>query len=56
MVAGKRINDKLYVRYVFGTMGEPGAFRIRYRLGRGFSLEASTGSNQSMDLIYLLER
>jgi translocation and assembly module TamB len=56
MVAGKRINDKLYVRYVFGTLGEPGAFRIRYRLGRGFSLEASTGSNQSMDLIYLLER
>jgi translocation and assembly module TamB len=56
MVAGKRINDRLYVRYVFGTLGEPGAFRIRYRLGRGFSLEASTGSNQSMDLIYLLER
>ena len=56
MVAGKRINEKLYVRYVFGTLGEPGAFRIRYRLGRGFSLEASTGANQSMDLIYLLER
>jgi translocation and assembly module TamB len=56
MVAGKRINDRLYVRYVFGALGEPGAFRIRYRLGRGFSLEASTGSNQSMDLIYLLER
>ena len=56
MVAGKRINDKLYVRYVFGTLGSPGSFRIRYTLGRGFSLEASTGSRQSMDLIYLLER
>jgi translocation and assembly module TamB len=56
MVAGKRINDKLYVRYVFGTLGQPGAFRIRYTLGRGFSLEASTGARQSMDLIYLLER
>jgi translocation and assembly module TamB len=56
MVAGKRINDRLFVRYVFGTRGEPGAFRIRYRLGRGFSLEASTGSTQSLDLIYLLER
>jgi translocation and assembly module TamB len=56
MVAGKRINDNVYVRYVFGSLGEPGAFRIRYRLGRGFSLEASTGSAQSLDIIYLLER
>ena len=56
MVAGKRINEKLYVRYVFGTLGTPGSFRIRYTLGRGFSLEASTGARQSMDLIYLLER
>ena len=56
MVAGKRINDKLHVRYVFGSTGSPGSFRIRYTLGRGFSLEASTGARQSMDLIYLLER
>ncbi len=56
MVAGKRINDDLTVRYVFGSVGTPGSFRIRYRLGRGFSLEASTGARQSMDLIYLLER
>ena len=56
MVAGKRVNDRLYVRYVFGTLGQPGAFRIRYTLGRGFSLESSTGARQSLDLIYLLER
>jgi translocation and assembly module TamB len=56
MVAGKRINDKVYVRYVFGSLGTPGSFRIRYTLGRGFSLEASTGARQSMDLIYLLDR
>jgi translocation and assembly module TamB len=56
MVAGKRINENLFVRYVFGSRGEPGSFRIRYTLGRGFSLEASTGSRQSLDLIYLLER
>ena len=56
MVAGKRINEKLYVRYVFGSMGVPGSFRIRYQLGQGFSLEASTGSHQAMDLIYMLER
>jgi len=56
MVAGKRINEQLYVRYVFGSMGVPGSFRIRYRLGKGFSLEASTGSSQAMDLIYMLER
>ena len=56
MVAGKRINDRLYVRYVFGSFGQPGAFRIRYSLGRGFSLESSTGARQSLDLLYLFER
>lgn len=56
MVAGKRINENLHVRYVFGSVGSPGSFRIRYRLGRGFSLEASTGARQALDLIYLLER
>ena len=56
MVAGKRINDRLFVRYLFGTQGNPGAFRIRYSLGRGFSLESSTGARQSLDLIYMLER
>jgi translocation and assembly module TamB len=56
MVAGKRINEDLHVRYVFGSVGAPGSFRIRYRLGRGFSLEASTGARQALDLIYLLER
>ena len=56
MVAGRRINENLFVRYVFGTRGEPGSFRIRYTLGRGFSLEATTGSRQSLDLIYMLER
>lgn len=56
MVAGKRINDELYVRYVFGAQGQPGAFRIRYSLGGGFSLESSTGARQSLDLIYILER
>ena len=56
MVAGKRINEKLHVRYVFGSIGQPGSFRIRYLLGSGFSLEASTGARQSLDLIYLLER
>lgn len=55
-MAGKRINEALYVRYVFGRQGQAGSFRIRYRLGRGFSLEASAGAQQSMDLIYLLER
>jgi translocation and assembly module TamB len=56
MVAGKRINDRLFVRYVFGALGQPGSFRIRYSLGRGFSLESSTGARQSLDLLYLLER
>ena len=56
MVAGKRLSDKIHVRYVFGVSGQPGEFRIRYSLGKGFSLESSSGYRQSLDLIYLLER
>jgi translocation and assembly module TamB len=57
VVAGKRISDDIYIRYVFGLFGQPGQFRIRYRLGRGFSLEATTGgTSQALDLIYLIER
>lgn len=56
MVAGKRLSDKIYVRYVFGASGQPGEFKIRYSLGKGFSLESSSGYRQSLDLIYLLER
>ena len=33
-----------------------GSFRIRYRLGRGFSVESSTGVNQAVDLIYVVEK
>ena len=56
VVAGKRVNEKLYIRYAFGLFGEPGSFRIRYILGRGFSVESSTGENQAVDLIYVVEK
>ena len=56
VVAGKRITDDLYVRYAFGLFGEPGSFRIRYRLGRGFSVESSAGLNQAVDIIYVVEK
>jgi translocation and assembly module TamB len=56
VVAGKRITDDLYIRYAFGLFGEPGSFRIRYFLGRGFSVESSTGVNQAIDVIYVVEK
>jgi len=43
MIDGKRINGKLCVQYVFDRLGLAGADRIRYRPGRSFSLQPSTG-------------
>jgi translocation and assembly module TamB len=56
VVAGKRLSDKWYIRYSYGLFNRIGTFIIRYELGRGFSVEAGSGAQQSLDLIYSIDR
>ncbi len=56
IVAGKRINDEIFVRYAYGLFDRVGTFLVRYEVGRGFSLEAGSGREQSLEIIYSIDR
>ncbi|RMF94741.1 MAG: hypothetical protein D6727_12170, partial [Gammaproteobacteria bacterium] len=56
LVAGKRIGRDLFIRYRYGLFNRIGTFLLRYRIGRGFSIEAGSGEQQSLELIYSLDR
>jgi translocation and assembly module TamB len=56
IVAGKRLSDDLYVRYTYNTLSSVGAFLLRYDLTKRWHLEAQSGDNPAMDLLYSFER
>jgi len=56
LVAGKQVNSRLYARYAFGVFSRLGVLFLRYRLSARLSLEASTGENQSIDVLYSVEK
>ncbi len=55
-LAGKQLSDDLSIRYTYGLFSRIGTFIARYSLGRGFSIEASSGEDQALELIYTVER
>lgn len=56
IVAGKQIAGDLYVRFSYGLFNRIGTVLARYRLGHNISIEAASGEDQSLDLIYSVER
>ena len=56
IVAGKRISDDLYVRYTYNTLSAVGVFLVRYELTSRWLLEAESGEQSSMDLLYSFEK
>jgi len=44
------------VRYTYGLFNRIGTVLIRYDLGHGFSLEAGSGEQQTLDLLYSIDR
>lgn len=55
VIAGKQLGSNLYVRYAYGLFNRIGTIKLAYRLSRRFSVEASSGEDQSLDLIYSVE-
>jgi translocation and assembly module TamB len=53
---GKRISPKLFIRYIVGLFDQTSRIGLSYQLSGNLSLEAESGWNQSMDLIYEIER
>jgi translocation and assembly module TamB len=56
IIAGKRVTDDLYVRYIYNTLTSAGTFLLRYSLTRRWHLEAQSGDNPAMDLLFRIER
>ena len=56
LVAGKQVNSRLYARYAYGVFSELGTLLLRYRLNRNVTLEAGAGENQSLDILYTIEK
>jgi translocation and assembly module TamB len=56
IVAGKRLTDDIYVRYTYNTLSAVGAFLVRYELTRRWQLEAQSGEQSAMDLLYKFEK
>lgn len=56
LLLGKYLSPDLYVSYAVGLFDNRGALITRYRLSERLRLEVQSGSSQSMDLIYDVER
>jgi len=56
LLLGKYLSPDLYVSYAVGLFDNQGAFITRYRLSKRLRLEVKSGTEQSMDLIYDVER
>lgn len=53
---GKRLTPRLFVRYAVGLFDRSSTLGLRYDLTDQLHLEAESGLQQSLDLIYKLER
>jgi len=53
---GKYLSPDLYVSYALGLFDPQGALVLRYRLSKRLRLEAQSGKQQGVDLIYGVER
>jgi len=56
LVAGKKVNSRLYARYAYGVFTKLGKLLLRYRLSDSISIEVDAGESQSMDILYTIEK
>jgi translocation and assembly module TamB len=56
LLLGKYLTPRLYVRYAVGLFDQSNSVGLEYKLNNSFKLEAQSGVEQSMDLIYRIER
>lgn len=56
LVVGKYLSPRLYVTYGIGLFEPISTFRIRYILGREWTLQAEQGTETGADFLYTVER
>jgi translocation and assembly module TamB len=52
VVVGEQLGKNLFIRYSYGVFDKLGTVKATYKLGRRISIEASSGEEQALDLIY----
>ena len=52
VVVGEQLGKNLFLRYSYGVFDSLGTVKATYKLGRRVSIEASSGEEQALDLIY----
>jgi translocation and assembly module TamB len=52
VAVGEQLGDDLYIRYSYGVFDNLGTVRVTYKISRRLSIEASSGEEQALDLIY----
>lgn len=52
LVVGEQFGQDLFVRYSFGVFNRIGLIKVTYRLNRRVSIEATSGEEQALDLLY----
>lgn len=56
LIAGKQLNERLYVRYAYGVFSRLGTLLLRYRMSQRLTLEAGTSEAQSIDVLYSVDK
>jgi translocation and assembly module TamB len=56
LAAGKYLSPRIYIRYSYGLFSRIGGFLLRFRLNDRLSIETRSGDQQSMDLLYTVEK
>ncbi len=54
--AGKYLSPRLYVAYGTGIYESINTLRVRYILSRHWTLQAETGTRETADIVYQIER
>ena len=52
VVVGEQLGKNLFIRYSYGIFDKLGTVQATYKLGRRVSIEGSSGTEQSLDLVY----
>ncbi|HEX9626520.1 MAG TPA: translocation/assembly module TamB domain-containing protein [Acidiferrobacterales bacterium] len=56
LMLGTHLSPKLYISYGIGLFEPVNTLRVRYRIGRYWTIETESGAQQGADLLYTIER
>lgn len=56
VMAGKYLSPKVYIRYTYGLFNRIGGLLLRFKVNDRWSIETLSGDQESMDLLYTVEK